>query len=41
MKSRDEQLRRSRQMAEVFTPSWLVGKMNDVIDEEWTGFMKN
>lgn len=37
MKSRDEQLRRSRQMAEVFTPSWLVGKMNDVIDEEWTG----
>ena len=37
MKSRDEQQRRSRQMAEVFTPSWLVGKMNDVIDEEWTG----
>lgn len=37
MKSRDEQQRRSRQMAEVFTPSWLVGKMNDVIDEEWIG----
>lgn len=37
MKSRDEQQRRSRQMAEVFTPSWLVGKMNDVIDEKWTG----
>lgn len=35
LKSRDEQLRRSRQMAEVFTPAWLVRKMNDVIDEEW------
>ena len=35
MKSQDEQLRRSRQMAEVFTPSWLVNKMNNVIDEEW------
>ncbi len=35
LKSRDEQQRRSRQMAEVFTPSWLVGQMNDVIDEEW------
>ena len=35
MKSRDEQQRRSRQMAEVFTPSWIVAKMNDVIDEEW------
>ncbi len=35
LKSRDEQLRRSRQMAEVFTPAWLVRKMNDGIDEEW------
>lgn len=35
MKSRNEQQRRSRQMAEVFTPSWLVAKMNKVIDEEW------
>ncbi|ETD18793.1 MULTISPECIES: Eco57I restriction-modification methylase domain-containing protein [Prevotellaceae] len=35
MKSRDEQLRRSRQMAEVFTPLWLVRKMNHVADEEW------
>lgn len=34
LKSRDEQQRRSRQMAEVFTPAWLVKKMNDVIDEE-------
>lgn len=35
MKSCDEQARRSRQMAEVFTPSWIVAKMNDVVDEEW------
>ena len=37
MKSRDEQARRSRQMAEVFTPSWIVTKMNDVVDEQWVG----
>lgn len=36
MKSRDEQQRRSRQMAEVFTPSWLVAKMNDVVDTKWS-----
>lgn len=35
LKNRDEQLRRSRQMAEVFTPAWVVKKMTDVIDEEW------
>lgn len=34
LKTRDEQLRRSRQMAEVFTPAWLVKKMNDAIDDE-------
>ncbi|WP_028909061.1 Eco57I restriction-modification methylase domain-containing protein [Prevotella sp. AGR2160] len=37
LKSRDEQQRRSRQMAEVFTPAWIVAEMNDVIDEEWSG----
>ena len=35
LKSRDEQLRRSRQMAEIFTPSWIVKKMNDAIDKVW------
>lgn len=35
LKSRDEQQRRSRQMAEVFTPSWIVDRMCDVFDEEW------
>jgi type II restriction enzyme len=37
MKARDEQQKRARQMAEVFTPSWLVNKMNNAIDEEWFG----
>ena len=35
LKSRDEQQRRSRQMAEVFTPSWVVSRMCDVFDEEF------
>ena len=35
LKSRDEQQRRSRQMAEVFTPSWVVSRMCEVFDEEW------
>lgn len=38
LKSRDEQLRRSRQMAEVFTPAWIVRKMTDVMNKEWTAF---
>jgi type II restriction enzyme len=37
MKARDEQQKRARLMAEVFTPSWLVNKMNNAIDEEWFG----
>jgi type II restriction enzyme len=37
MKARDEQQKRARQMAEVFTPSWLVNKMNNAIDKEWFG----
>ena len=35
MKSRAEQQRRSKQMAEVFTPAWLVEKMTEVMDCEW------
>ncbi len=35
LKSRSEQMRRSRQMAEVFTPLWVVKKMNNFIDVEW------
>lgn len=37
MKTRDEQQRRVKQMAEVFTPAWLVNKMNNAADEVWFG----
>ena len=37
MKTRDEQQRRVKQMAEVFTPAWLVNKMNNAADEVWLG----
>lgn len=36
-KSTEEQRRRSKQMAEVFTPSWLVNQMCNALDEEWFG----
>ena len=37
MKSLDEQSQRTRQKAEVFTPSWLCCKMNNHCDDEWFG----
>lgn len=37
MKTRDEQQRRVKQMAEVFTPAWLVNTMNNAADEVWFG----
>lgn len=36
-KASDEQLARTRKKAEVFTPSWIVNKMNNHCDEEWFG----
>lgn len=36
-KSRNEQLKRSKQNAEVFTPSWVCNKQNNQIDEIWFG----
>jgi len=36
-KAADEQLARTRKKAEVFTPSWIVNKMNNHCDEEWFG----
>lgn len=33
----EEQLARTRKKAEVFTPSWIVNKMNNHCDEEWFG----
>ena len=36
-KSREEQLWRSRDKAEVFTPSWICNKQNNLIDNAWFG----
>ncbi len=37
VKSRQEQQQRSRDMAEVFTPSWICNKQNNLIDNAWFG----
>lgn len=37
LKSLEEQAQRTRKNAEVFTPSWIVNKMNNFCDEEWFG----
>ena len=34
-KSKVEQLKRSKDMAEVFTPSWTCNIQNNLVDEEW------
>ena len=36
-KSREEQERRSRDKAEVFTPAWICNKQNNLIDSAWFG----
>ena len=36
-KSQKEQLRRIRNKAEVFTPSWICNKQNNLIDNAWFG----
>lgn len=36
-KSHDTQAARSRDMAEVFTPSWICNAQNNLIDEAWFG----
>lgn len=36
-KSQDEQKKRTRKKAEVFTPTWLCCYMNNVCDDEWFG----
>lgn len=35
LKTRDTQSARSREMAEVFTPSWICNAQNNLIDEAW------
>lgn len=37
VKSREQQLQRSRDMAEVFTPSWICNKQNNLVDNAWFG----
>ena len=36
-KTYEQQIARTREKAEVFTPSWIVNKMNNHCDEEWFG----
>lgn len=36
-KAAEEQLLRTRKKAEVFTPSWIVNRMNNHCDAEWFG----
>lgn len=37
LKPRQQQQRRSREMAEVFTPSWICNKQNNLVDNAWFG----
>lgn len=37
LKDKSEQNARSKDMAEVFTPSWLCNRMNNAADEQWFG----
>lgn len=37
LKRKSEQSARSKEMAEVFTPSWLCNRMNNSADEQWFG----
>ena len=36
-KSQKQQAQRTRKKAEVFTPSWICNKMNNLCDTEWFG----
>ena len=36
-KSKNEQTKRIRQKAEVFTPSWICNKQNNLVDNAWFG----
>ena len=37
-KSKKEQQKRCKDMAEVFTPSWICNKQNNLVDEKWFGY---
>lgn len=37
-KNKLDQKKRSKEMAEVFTPSWVCNKQNNLVDNEWFGY---
>ena len=37
LKSKEQQIDRSKDMAEVFTPSWVCNAQNNLVDEAWFG----
>ena len=37
VKSKEEQTERTKDMAEVFTPSWVYNAQNNLVDEAWFG----
>lgn len=37
-KNRSEQLQRTRDKAEVFTPSWMCNRQNNLVDNAWFGY---
>lgn len=37
VKSREEQIKRSKDKAEVFTPAWICNAQNNLLDEAWFG----
>ena len=37
LKTQDEQIKRTRDKAEVFTPTWIVNQQNNLVDEAWFG----
>ena len=39
LKSKEQQTDRSKDMAEVFTPSWICNAQNNLVDEAWFGRM--
>lgn len=38
LKAREEQIMRTKEKAEVFTPSWICNAQNNLIDEAWFGY---
>lgn len=38
LKNKDIQAQRAKNMAEVFTPSWVCNKQNNLVDENWFGY---